>query len=92
MQQRIAEACKILLDSVLSRKGARFSTIDLQDFYLDTPMKDPEYVRIKVSDIPEEFIKEYNLQGRDRDGWIYFIIRRGCYGLTQYGILANYLH
>ena len=52
-------------------------------------MKDPEYVRIKVSDIPDKFIKEYNLQGRDRDIWIYFEIRRGCYGLPQAGILAN---
>ena len=35
-------------------------------------MKDSEYVRIKISDIPAEFIDEYNLQGRDRNGWIYF--------------------
>ena len=83
------ELVKILLNSVLSRKGARFSTIDLKNFYLDTPMLDPEYVRIKLSDIPEEFIKEYDLIGRDRDGWIYFEIRRGCYGLPQSGILAN---
>jgi hypothetical protein len=82
---------KILLNSVLSRKGARFSTIDLKNFYLDTPMPDPEYVRIKMSDIPEEFILEYNLHGQDRDGWIYFEIRRGCYGLPQSGILANNL-
>ena len=72
------ELVKILLNSVLSRKGARFSTIDLKNFYLDTPMPDPEYVRIKMSDIPEEFILEYNLHGQDRDGWIYFEIRRGC--------------
>jgi hypothetical protein len=80
---------KLLLNSVLSRKGARFSTIDLKNFYLDTPMPDPEYVHIKLSDIPDEFIKEYNLTGRDRDGWIYFEICQGCYGLPQAGILAN---
>ena len=27
----------------------------------------------------------------DRNGWIYFEIRRGCYGLPQSGILANKL-
>ena len=85
------ELVKILINSVLSRKGARFSTIDLKNFYLDTPMPDPEYVRIKMTDIPEEFIEEYNLIGRDRDGWVYFEIRRGCYGLPQSGILANNL-
>ena len=63
--------------------------MDLQNFYLDMPMKAPEYVRIKISDIHKEFIKEYNIYGQDRDGWIYFKIRRSCYGLPQSGILAN---
>ena len=37
------ELIKILPNSVLSRKGSRFSTIDLKNFYLDTPMKDSNY-------------------------------------------------
>ena len=61
----LLELVKLLLNSVLSRKGAWFSTIDLKNFYLDTPMPDPEYVYIKLSDIPAKFIKEYNLLGRD---------------------------
>jgi hypothetical protein len=85
------ELVKLLLNSILSRKGARFSTIDLKNFYLDTPMHDPEYVCIKLSDILDKFIKEYNLLGRDQDGWIYFEICHGCYGLPQAGILANNL-
>ncbi len=64
----LLELVKLLLNSVLSWKGARFSSIDLKNFYLDTPMPDPEYVQIKITDIPEEFIKEYNLAGRDHDG------------------------
>ena len=87
----LLELVKLLLNSVLSWKGARFSSINLKNFYLDTPMPDPEYVRIKISDIPAEFIEEYNLTGKDRDGWIYFEIRQGCYGLPQAGILANNL-
>ncbi len=35
---------KLLLNNVLSRKGACFSSIDLKNFYLDTPMPDQEYV------------------------------------------------
>ena len=76
------ELVKILLNSVLSRKGARFSTIDLKNFYLDTPMPDPKYVRIKLTYIPEEFIEAYNLIDRDRDGWVYFEIRQGCWAPT----------
>ena len=39
---------KLLLNSVLSRKGAWFSSIDLKNFYLDTPMLDLEYVLINL--------------------------------------------
>jgi hypothetical protein len=49
----LLELVKLLLNSILSRKGARFSSINLKNFYLDTPMPDPEYVRIKITDIPE---------------------------------------
>jgi hypothetical protein len=66
----LLELVKLLFNSVLSRKGAWFSTINLNNFYLDTPMPDPEYVHIKLSDIPDKFIKKYNLLGQDRDGWI----------------------
>ncbi len=39
------------------------------------PMVDPKYVRIKITDIPKEFILEYNLTGKeDHNGWIYFEI------------------
>jgi hypothetical protein len=54
-------------------------------------MPDPEYVRIKKLDIPDEFILEYNLLGCNRNSWVYFEICQGCYGLPQYGILANNL-
>ncbi len=36
------ELVKLLLNSILSRKGACFSTINIKNFYLDTPMPDPE--------------------------------------------------
>ncbi len=86
----LLELMKLMLNSVISRKGAQFACIDIKNFYLDTPMKDPEYVRIKITDISEEFILEYGLAGKeDKNGWIYFDIRRGCYGLPQAGILAN---
>ncbi len=59
----LLELVKLPLNSVLTRKGAWFSTIDLKNFYLDTPMPDPKYVCIKLSDIPDKFIKKYNLSG-----------------------------
>jgi hypothetical protein len=63
-----------------------------KNVYLDTPMEDPKYVHIKITDIPEEFILKCGLAGmKGINGWIYFEICWGCYGLPQAGILANNL-
>ena len=51
---------KFITDSVLSRCNARFVCFDLI-FFLQTPMDWPEYVRIKLSDITQELIEEYNI-------------------------------
>ena len=52
-------------------------------------MERSEYVRIKFSDIPQEFIEKYELSKAAQNGWIYFEILRGCYGLPQSFRLAN---
>jgi hypothetical protein len=83
------ELLNLLLNSVLLQKGALFSSIDLKNFYLNTPMPKPEYVCIKISDISQEFINKYKLTGLDRGGWIYFKIHQGCYRPPQAGIPAN---
>ncbi len=67
-------------------------TLDLKNFYLNTPMTRYEYVRIKIDDIPEETIIEYNLQDKvASDGHVYVEVRKGMYGLPQAGILAQEL-
>ena len=48
-------------------------------------------MHIKHSDIPQEFIEKYDLKQSVQNGWIYFEILRGCYGLPQSGRLANKL-
>ena len=55
---------KMLMNSVVSTKGARFMTMDISNFYLMTPLKRPEFIRIKISDIPDEIIKEYKLHNK----------------------------
>jgi len=83
------ELVKLMINSVLSRENARFAAFDVKNFYLDTPMKEPEYVRVLLKDIPQEFIDEYNLEDHVRFGWVYFAVVRGCYGLPQSGRLAH---
>ena len=83
------ELFKLMINSVLSRRGAKYVCFDIENFYLITPLGRPAYVKIQLSKIPEEFIKEYNLATMVHKGWVYFEIRRGCYGLPQSGMLAN---
>ena len=65
----------LLLNIALSRRGAKFVTFDIKNFYLQTPLDRPEYVRIKLSDIPAEFINEYSLMDYLHvNGWVYFKI------------------
>ena len=59
---------KLIINSVLSRHNARFVSFDLKNFYLQTLMDRSEYVRIKLSDIPQEFIDEYYLSAADQHG------------------------
>ena len=66
-----------MINSVLLRRNAKFTCFDVSNFYLATPMHRLEYVRIKINDIPQDFIDEYNLTKWECNGWIYFEIIRG---------------
>jgi hypothetical protein len=59
--------------------------------YLNTPLDQPEYVRVKFTNFPKEFIAKYKLPGFIHDCWVYFEMHCGIHGLPQAGILANNL-
>ena len=77
------EIIKLIINSVLLRRNAHFVSFDLKNLYLQNLMDRSEYVRIKFLDIPQEFIEEYDLSEAAQNGWIYFEILCGCYGLPQ---------
>ncbi len=63
---------KLHLNSVISTKYTFYCTIDLKDFYLNTQLDRPEYMGMKISDLPPDFVKAYNLIGlATNDGTIY---------------------
>ncbi|KAL7476295.1 hypothetical protein ACHAW6_003413, partial [Cyclotella cf. meneghiniana] len=69
---------KIFLNSVISTEGAKFATTTISNFYRMTPLKHPEFGRVKMSDIPEEVITEYELHKiATAGGWVYFRVIRG---------------
>ena len=85
---------KVLLNSVVSTPGAKFMAFDVSNFYLNTPMKRFEYVKLRLSDIPDEVVKEYKLHETGKvtsDGFVYVEVRKGMYGLPQAGTLAQEL-
>ena len=47
---------KNFINSTISTDGAKFAMADLSNFYLMTPLKRPEYGRVKLTDIPDEII------------------------------------
>ena len=65
-------------------------TADIKYFYLVTPLKRWEDIKLRLSDIPNEIVTEYNLkQMATKDGSTYIEVRRGMYGLPQAGLLAQ---
>jgi hypothetical protein len=57
-----------------------------------TPMKEYEYMQLRLELIPNKIIRQYNLRDLvDEQGWVYDVIRMGMYDLPQAGILPNKL-
>jgi hypothetical protein len=83
---------KILFNSTISTPGAKFMTMDISNFYLNLPLPRPEYIQLKISNIPEEIIDKYHLQEKATEaGHIYIEANKGMYGLPQAGLIANQL-
>ncbi len=67
-------------------------TMDINDFYLNTPMARYEYMRLKLADMPADIIEHYHLNKiATPDGHVYCEIQKGMYRLTQAGIIAQEL-
>jgi hypothetical protein len=82
---------KILINSVISTQDAKFLVIDINNFYLNTPLDRFEYMVINLASLPQETIEKYDLNELAQDGKVYIEIQKGMYGLPQAGILASEL-
>jgi hypothetical protein len=83
---------KLLLNSIISTPNAKFMTMDIKDFYLNTPMAQYEYMRLRLADMPEDVIVHYRLNEIvTPEGYIYCKIQKRMYGLPQAGIIAQQL-
>ena len=81
---------KLLFNSVVSTRNAKFMTIDISNFYLMTPLKWPEYIHISIKDILDEIINEYKFRDKaDKNISVYIKANCGMYGLPQAVLMAN---
>ena len=56
-------------------------TLDIKDFYLNTPLAKPEYMRLKISYFPQDVIDHYKLKDKvDKKGNLYVKAVKGMYG------------
>jgi len=60
---------KMLFNSVISTKDARFMTMDISNFYLMTPLHRPKFIRMKLSDIPDKVIRRIQATRESHQKW-----------------------
>jgi len=82
-------SAKTLFNHVISTPDARFTTLDIKDFYLNTDMPHYECMWIPVSSIPAKIMKLYNLEPLIHRGAVHVEIKKGICGHPVSGKLAN---
>ena len=81
---------KIHQNSVLSTAGTRYTTADAGNMYLASMLREPQYVRFKLRQVPQSIQEQYQLQDIvDNAGYVYAKINKAMYGLKESGRIAN---
>ena len=73
---------KIHQNSVLSTPGAKYTVADAGNMYLASKLKQVQYMRFKITEIPTSIQEQYNLGPLvDPAGYVYVKIKGALYGL-----------
>ena len=80
---------KLLLNSVVSTKGEKFTTAYIKDFYASF-LLDPEYMKMKLKIIYQEIINQYQLQDLEKYGWVYMNIVQAICSLKCMGCAGGF--
>lgn len=73
---------KILLQSVIS-DNLNWMTLDIKDYYLNTPLFRAEYIRIQHKLIPSKIIRRHKLEPFIHNNSVLFEVNKGMNGLPQ---------
>lgn len=81
----------LLVNSTISdaKYGTRFFTVNIVNYFLASPMKRSEYMKVRSKYLPKDVIELYNLKKLiTEDGYVYIRKDKGIYGLKNAVILA----
>ena len=74
---------------IYSTISDRFMTVDIKDFFLQSRLPQPEYMKIHIKYFPQDLQIKYNIQHiTGVDNYVYCKIQKGMYGLKQAARLA----
>jgi hypothetical protein len=65
---------KILWNSVISTKDARFASADIKNMYLETQLDRYEYMKMTIALFPTDIIEHYRLNEKVLGGYVYMEI------------------
>ena len=83
---------KLMLNSTISdaKHGARFFCLDVKDFFLQSLLPEPEYMRIHGKYFLQDIREKYDIDNIiSTDGYVYCRLKKGMYGLKQAARLAH---
>ena len=67
-------------------------SLDIKNFYLNTPLKRYEYLKFKLTNFQGDVSKQYILRDKaTSEVFVYIVVRKGMYGLPQAGLLVQEL-
>jgi hypothetical protein len=70
---------KCLWNSTISMEAAMYMRADVKNFYLNTILDRPEFMKLTLSIIPQEIIDKYNLLEEEKNGFVYIQINKVMY-------------
>jgi hypothetical protein len=69
---------KLLINSTIRTPNAKYMTMDIKDFYLNTPMAQYEYMQLQIANMPDNVIKHYHLiDFTTPDRYVYCKMQKG---------------
>ena len=81
---------KVLLNSAISDPESGWASLDIKDFYLQSQMDRPEFLRLAWNQIPKKTQQDYGLaEFKTLDNKVLFRVDGGMYGAPQAGRLAQ---